>query len=58
VVVTGFKCSPNTSRCRCSGTADCKYMKELMQSCKTHTCTGSGETLKCCCVMGQGTCTP
>ena len=57
--VTGFKCSPKTYRCTCAGKADCAYMKDLIQSCGTHTCTGSGESQKCCCVIGgQSTCQP
>lgn len=59
VVDSGFKCSPNTERCRCSGAADCTYMKDLIGgSCPTFTCTGTGANQKCCCVLGRGTCQP
>lgn len=59
VVDTGFKCSPNTERCRCSGAADCRYMKDLIGgSCPTFTCIGTGANQKCCCVLGSGTCQP
>ena len=56
---TAFKCSPNSKQCRCSGTTDCNYMKDLLAgSCPQHTCTGSGASRKCCCAIGSGTCTP
>jgi len=49
---TGFKCSPNTGRCNCTGTADCKYMKDLIAtSCGKITCTGSGSSQKCNCTI-------
>jgi hypothetical protein len=56
---TAFKCSANSKQCRCSGTTDCNYMKDLLAgSCPQHTCTGSGASRKCCCVIGGATCTP
>lgn len=48
----GFKCSPHTGRCNCSGTTDCKFMKQTIgASCGPTTCTGSGTTQACTCTI-------
>jgi hypothetical protein len=52
---TGFKCSPNTGRCNCSGATDCNYMKDLIKaSCGKITCTGSGSSQTCKCTLNGG----
>lgn len=52
---SGFKCSPNTGRCNCSGATDCNYMKDLIKaSCGKITCTGSGSTQTCKCTLNGG----
>jgi len=49
---TGFKCSPHSGRCNCSGSVDCNYMKDLIKnSCGKFTCTGSGSSQKCTCTI-------
>lgn len=49
---TGFKCSPRSGRCNCSGKTDCDYMKDLINtSCGKFTCTGSGNSQKCTCTI-------
>lgn len=55
VEATGFKCSPNTGRCNCTGSTDCNYMKDLIsKSCGKITCTGSGSSQTCKCTLNGG----